>query len=131
MDSKHRLCTNAGDNILVVCYPQCFVRLMCAGVFIFCRNRVSIELEFRNADEWVIAPWWLSRAIITRQESHPASTHLLPRNAISFEPGYSFLSFQVPRAFEAIMAPHAVIPVLVVGMLLTGVCNTLLTKYQV
>ena len=29
------------------------------------------------------------------------------------------------------MAPHAVIPVLVVGMLLTGVCNTLLTKYQV
>lgn len=29
------------------------------------------------------------------------------------------------------MAPKALIPVLVTLMLLTGVCNTLLTKYQV
>ena len=79
----------------------------------------------------IIAPLWLTRAIITRRENHLVTIHLLPRNITSVEPGHSFLSFKDLCSFEAIMAPHAVIPVLVAGMLLTGVCNTLLTKYQV
>lgn len=43
----------------------------------------------------------------------------------------ALLAVAIPGYHQPIMPPPAAVPFLVAMMLLTGVCNTLLTKYQV